>query len=473
MLSRGKCRNSKNCYRSTIKTYCHAKNQRPASSDPSRIAAIIYCSARTLNGSTKSPQMTFVLRQGNIRATSDMSDTTSSAQGYVFEYIHTPAPSPALSMISAGPKTDEDPVFVSLIKKEENKTSEGFWPDSVNTSGAIVKQYNNDESSKVDQLVGLSFQRTLDPRLTLHPFIDNFYPQTRIPLNSPPLSTVQTPLPISQNIAPSNQNAKEENAKRPTTLTAQQLREIFDSSTEPSTRSTRSSFHLSYSPPHPPRAPRNFHKPQSVFHGPARTATRTEHGPLIAKQSLIVNGTPLKNQLSRTIANHNLQMDSLTPPLSLLSATLHQREADLNTKSDVLNKHDLKLLRDEYYVSPGEIAFFIHPRTFTHRKLTAADIIRQEHRMGTPYSAFILHRRIAPALSQLSASLSTSHDMAPAIVTDDRASTYYTVRVRDIQYDLRNNEWDEFKDTTTEFELKELPSNPGIEIVSDDDSSGW
>ncbi|KAF9505293.1 hypothetical protein BS47DRAFT_1400556 [Hydnum rufescens UP504] len=82
--------------------------------------------------------------------------------------------------------------------------------------------------------------------------------------------------------------------------------------------------------------------------------------------------------------------------------------------------------------------------------------------MGTPYSAFILHRRIAPALSQLSASLSTSHDMAPAIMTDDH-----------IQYDLRNNEWDEFKDTTTEFELKELPSNPGIEIVSDDDSSSW
>ncbi|KAF9519552.1 hypothetical protein BS47DRAFT_1388103 [Hydnum rufescens UP504] len=42
---------------------------------------------------------------------------------------------------------------------------------------------------------------------------------------------------------------------------------------------------------------------------------------------------------------------------------------------------------------------------------------------------------------QLSASLSTSHDMAPAIMTDDRTSTYYM------------------------FELKELPSNPGIEIV--------
>ncbi|KAF9509289.1 hypothetical protein BS47DRAFT_1396989 [Hydnum rufescens UP504] len=104
-----------------------------------------------------------------------------------------PAPSPALSMISMGPKTDEDPVFVLLIKKEENKTSKGFWPDSVNTSGAIVKQYNNDESSKVDQLVGLSFQCMLDPRLTLHPFIDNFYLQMRIPLNSPPLSTVQMP----------------------------------------------------------------------------------------------------------------------------------------------------------------------------------------------------------------------------------------------------------------------------------------
>ncbi|KAF9510187.1 hypothetical protein BS47DRAFT_1396186 [Hydnum rufescens UP504] len=398
--------------------------------------------------------------------------TASSAQGYVFEYIHTPAPSPALSMISAGPKTDEDPVFVSLIKKEENKTSEGFWPDSVNTSGAIVKQYNNDESSKVDQLVGLSFQRTLDPRLTLHPFIDNFYPQTRIPLNSPPLSTVQTSLPISQNIAPSNQNAKEENAKRPTTLTAQQLREIFDSSTEPSTRSTRSSFHLSYSPPHPPRAPRNFHKRPISVPRPGKNSNSYRAWPSyrqaiidrernaaqkleevrknyeIQRSEDIKRHADLLDQLSRTIANHNLQMDSLTP------------RSDLNTKSDVLNKRDLKLLRDEYYVSAWRDRL-LYPSTYLHTSqvdrlarifIQAADIIRQEHPIGL---TFHLARH------------------GPAIVTDDRASTYYTVRVRDIQYDLRNNEWDEFKDTTTEFELKELPSNPGIEIVSDDDSSGW
>ncbi|KAF9507544.1 hypothetical protein BS47DRAFT_1398548 [Hydnum rufescens UP504] len=295
------------------------------------------------------------------------------------------------------------------------------------------------------------------------------------------------------------------NAKRPTTLTAQQLREIFDSSTEPSTRLTHSSFHLSYSPPHPPRAPRNFHKRPISIPRPGKNSNSYRAWPSyrqaiidrernaaqkleevrknyeIQRSEDIKRHADLLDQLSRTIANHNLQMDSLTPPLSLLSATLHQREADLNTKSDVLNKHDLKLLCDEYYVSAWRDRL-LYPSTYLHTSqvdrlarifIQAADIIRQEHRMGTPYSAFILHRRIAPALSQLSASLSTSHDMAPAIVTDDRASTYYTVRVRDIQYDLRNNEWDEFKDTTTEFELKELPSNPGIEIVSDDDSSGW
>ncbi|KAF9503404.1 hypothetical protein BS47DRAFT_1402428 [Hydnum rufescens UP504] len=246
--------------------------------------------------------------------------TASSAQGY----------------------TDEDPVFVSLIKKEENKTSEGFWPDSVNTSGAIVKQYNNDESSKVDQLVGLSFQRMLDPCLTLHPFIDNFYPQTRIPLNSPPLSTVQTPLPISQNIAPSNQNAKEENAKRPTTLTAQQLHEIFDSSTEPSTRSTRSSI---------PR--------------------------------------PGKNSNS-------------------YRAWPSYRQAIIDHERNAAQK--LEEVRKNYEIQRSE------------------DI-----------------KRHADLLDQLSRTI----------------------------YNLQNNEWDEFKDTTTEFELKELPSNPGIEIVSDNDSSSW
>ncbi|KAF9510263.1 hypothetical protein BS47DRAFT_1396109 [Hydnum rufescens UP504] len=156
--------------------------------------------------------------------------TASSAQGYIFEYIHMPAPSPALSMISASPKTNEDPVFVLLIKKKKIKLArydqstvceqtskltqnQGFWLDSVNTSDAIVKQYNNDKSSKVNQLMGLSFQCTLNPCLTLHPFINNFYPQMWIPLNLPPLSTVQTPLPIPQNIALLNQNMKEENTK--------------------------------------------------------------------------------------------------------------------------------------------------------------------------------------------------------------------------------------------------------------------
>ncbi|KAF9517155.1 hypothetical protein BS47DRAFT_1390207 [Hydnum rufescens UP504] len=169
------------------------------------------------------------------------------------------------------------------------------------------------------------------------------------------------------------------------------------------------------------------------------------------------------------------------PPLSLLLATLHQQEADLNTKANVLNKHNLKLLHDEYYVSAWQDCL-LYPSTYLHTSqvdhltcifIQAADIISQEHHMGTPYSTFILHQCIAPALSQLSASLSTSHNMAPTIVTNDCASTYYTVHIRDIQYNLRNNEWDKFKDTTTKFELKELPSNPRIEIVLDNNSSGW
>ncbi|KAF9503037.1 hypothetical protein BS47DRAFT_1402821 [Hydnum rufescens UP504] len=336
--------------------------------------------------------------------------TASSAQGY----------------------TDEDPVFISLIKKEENKTSEGFWPDSVNTSGAIVKQYNNNKSSKVDQLVGLSFQRTLNPRLTLHPFIDNFYPQMQIPLNSPPLSTVQTPLPILQNITPSNQNAKEENAKRPTTLTAQQLREIFDSSTEPSTRSTRSSFHLSYSPPHPPRAPRNFHKCPISIPRPGKNSNSYRAWPSY-RQAIIDCERNTAQKLEEVRKNYEIQ------------------------RSEDIKRH---LLRDEYYVSAWRDRL-LYPSMYLHTSqvdhlahifIQAADIIRQEHSIGL---TFHLARH------------------GPTIVTNDHASTYYTVCIRDIQYDLRNNEWDEFKDTTTEFELKELPSNPGIEIVSDDDSSGW
>ncbi|KAF9519125.1 hypothetical protein BS47DRAFT_1388271 [Hydnum rufescens UP504] len=109
-------------------------------------------------------------------------------------------------------------------------------------------------------------------------------------------------------------------------------------------------------------------------------------------------------------------MDSLTPPLSLLSATLHQQEADLNTKADVLNKHDLKLLCNKYYISAWRDRL-LYPSTYLH--------------------------------------------------------TSQVDHLAYIQYDLQNNEWDEFKDTMTEFELKELPSNPRIKIVSDDNSSSW
>ncbi|KAF9503038.1 hypothetical protein BS47DRAFT_1402822 [Hydnum rufescens UP504] len=150
--------------------------------------------------------------------------TASSAQGYVFKYIHTPAPSPALSMIS----------------------STNSWVSVSNARSIPASHYTPSSITSTRRL--------------------------RIPLNSPPLSTVQMPLPISQNIAPSNQNAKEENAKRPTTLTAQQLREIFDSSTEPSTRSTRSSFHLSYSPPHPLAHHETSTSAQSVFHRPGKNS---------------------------------------------------------------------------------------------------------------------------------------------------------------------------------------------------------
>ncbi|KAF9512491.1 hypothetical protein BS47DRAFT_1394231 [Hydnum rufescens UP504] len=360
-----------------------------------------------------------------------------------------PAPSPALSMISMGPKTNEDPVFVSLIKKEENKTSEGFWPDSVNTSGAIVKQYNNDESSKVDQLYCSNAS----------PYIAKYRP-----------------------IKSKREGRERQAIHNPdSTATLRNLRLLHRTIHQIDPLIVPPLLFPSTSPS------RTTKLPQAPNQYSMAAATHTEHGPLITKQSLIdewnaaqkleevrkkyeiqrsediKHHVDLLDQLSRMIVNHNLQMDSLMPPLSLLSATLHQREADLNTKSDVLNKRDLKLLRDEYYVSAWRDRL-LYPSTYLH---TSQNIVWVH-----PTLPLFFIDTLHPSLSAIGLTFHLARH-GPTIVTDDCASTYYMVRIRDIQYDLQNNEWDKFKDTTTEFELKELPSNPGIEIVSDDDSSGW
>jgi hypothetical protein len=59
----------------------------------------------------------------------------------------------------------------------------------------------------------------------------------------------------------------------------------------------------------------------------------------------------LLDQLSWTITNHNLQIDSLTPPLLLLLASLHQKEAELDVKAKALDTCDLKLSKYEQYIS--------------------------------------------------------------------------------------------------------------------------
>jgi hypothetical protein len=185
--------------------------------------------------------------------------------------------------------------------------------------------------------------------------------------------------------------------------------------------------------------------------------------------------TELLDQLSQTIANHNLQIDSLTPPLSLLSASLHQKEAELDVKAKVLDTHDLKLSKYEQYISHWRDRL-LYPSTYHHvmqvDRLTrifihATDVIRQQHCLDTPYSAFILHRRITPALAQLSSSLCKYHKLAPSIQTDDRAVEYYKKCVHNIQYDLKDNKWNDFKDIQMAYKLTALPSNPGIKHESD------
>jgi hypothetical protein len=90
-----------------------------------------------------------------------------------------------------------------------------------------------------------------------------------------------------------------------------------------------------------------------------------------------------------------------------------------------------------------------------------------------PYSTFILHHCITPALAQLSSSLHEYHELTPSIQTDNQAVKYYKKCVHDIQYDLKDNEWNNFKDIQMAYELTALPSNPGIKHDSYGESNSW
>jgi hypothetical protein len=128
-----------------------------------------------------------------------------------------------------------------------------FWPKPIATSNAIIKSYNNDESSaKVQPLVGLEFQHTLDPCLTLHPQIVSLYPCKPLSVPPPPPSPLHT--------KPASQDLKEID-NQPSRPSTQKLCDIFSSPTGSlNSKETHSSYHSSLRSYSPPRAPQNFPK---------------------------------------------------------------------------------------------------------------------------------------------------------------------------------------------------------------------
>jgi hypothetical protein len=124
-----------------------------------------------------------------------------------------------------------------------------FWPRPIATSNAIVKSYNNNESSaKAQPLVGFEFQHTLDLHLTLHPQIVSLYPHE-------PLSVPPPPPPSPLHTKPMSQDLKEidDQPLRPST---QKLCDIFGSPTGSlNSKETRSLYHSSHHSYSPPRAP--------------------------------------------------------------------------------------------------------------------------------------------------------------------------------------------------------------------------
>jgi hypothetical protein len=126
---------------------------------------------------------------------------TLPAHSYIFKYINTPAPSPILPTPLLNLKLDGGIFNTCHTRESKNKSDkvwnkypyittkllmqgQTFWPKPIATSNAIIKSYNNNKSStKAQPLVGLEFQCTLDPCLTLHPQIISLYPHE--PLSVP------------------------------------------------------------------------------------------------------------------------------------------------------------------------------------------------------------------------------------------------------------------------------------------------
>jgi hypothetical protein len=89
------------------------------------------------------------------------------------------------------------------------------------------------------------------------------------------------------------------------------------------------------------------------------------------------------------------------------------------------------------------------------------DILKAEGNFTTPLLAFELHRRIAPALHQLTLSLGQPDDeMAIRITPDDAAVKYYALHVRRLQHALYDDEWEALHDVDTPYETDFESHNP-------------
>jgi hypothetical protein len=193
--------------------------------------------------------------------------------------------------------------------------------------------------------------------------------------------------------------------------------------------------------------------------------------------------THLAAELNRAIANYRADSDfviqtgnmqyqrqALDDRAKSLDERVHRIERQEHVHSQgqqlVMNWRD-RLIQTDHNTPPSQVD------RLSRVYIQLTDLLKCECNLGSPVFAFQLHRRISPALLQLTTALAEPDVSVSTIIADESAVLYYKLFVQELQSQLYDDEWSRFKDTFAPFESQIIHSNPRPrqEDLFDTDSS--
>jgi hypothetical protein len=178
----------------------------------------------------------------------------------------------------------------------------------------------------------------------------------------------------------------------------------------------------------------------------------------------------LVSQLNRAIHSNHFEQNFLTQ-----TATVQSREALLDDRAIHLDERTRYIERRTHHIERQALAtshwrdeiMLDNPRLHSDQAdrvgrvlVQLADILKAEHVLSNPCYAFMLHRRISPTIQQLLNCLSEPHNQITSVRPNKVALAYYTSYVRELQYLLTEDEWDDFKTFECVFEDPNMVPNP-------------